>query len=136
MIKKYFSDYIKYFKNFGIVLEYFQLGQWNTALWEKRRCYWCTKFALPKGEEIYPRIWQILEKRKITFSVCLNLYNVQKVLRAAKTADAIALQLIPTFEERTFLSLQKQGHGPIIWSKPSRTLSDIYSRFYSSTLPS
>ena len=33
--KKYFSDKVKYLKNFEIVLEYFQVCQWNTPLWEK-----------------------------------------------------------------------------------------------------
>ena len=35
--KKCFSDKVKYFKNFEIVLEYFQVCQWNIALWEKRK---------------------------------------------------------------------------------------------------
>ena len=35
--KKYFSDKAKCFKNFEIVLEYFQVCHWNTALWEKRK---------------------------------------------------------------------------------------------------
>ena len=30
--KKYFSDKVKYLKNFETVLEYFQVCQWNTAL--------------------------------------------------------------------------------------------------------
>ena len=33
--EKYFSDKVKYLKNFEIVLEYFQACQWSTALWEK-----------------------------------------------------------------------------------------------------
>ena len=35
--KKYFSDKVKYFKICEKVLEYFQVRQWNTALWEKRK---------------------------------------------------------------------------------------------------
>ena len=33
--KKYFSDKVKFLKNFEIVLEYFQVCQLNTDLWEK-----------------------------------------------------------------------------------------------------
>ena len=35
--RKYFLDKIKYLKNFEIILEYFQVCQWNTALGEKSK---------------------------------------------------------------------------------------------------
>ena len=39
-----------------------------------------------------------------------------------------------TFEEKTFLSLQIQRRGPIIWAKVSSF--DMYTRFYLSASPS
>ena len=62
-----------YFKNLGIVLEHFQVCQWNTALWEKRKSYWFIELALPKAQERYDTTWQNCEWRKITFSVYLDV---------------------------------------------------------------
>ena len=45
--KKYFSDKVKYLKNF------FQVCQWNTTQWEKGKRYWCIEFALLKDQERY-----------------------------------------------------------------------------------
>ena len=38
-----------------------------------------------------------------------------------------------TTEEKTFLSLEMQRHGLIIWEKLNWALFDIYTRFYLST---
>ena len=47
----------------------------------------------------------------MTFSGYLNAFNFQRVLLAARKADAM-----DTFEEKTFLSLQMQRRAPIIWA--------------------
>ena len=52
----------------------------------------------------------------MTFSGYLNVYNLWRVLFAARKADC---SFMDTFEEKTFLSLEMQRHGLIIWGKPN-----------------
>ena len=85
-------------------------------------------FALPKDQERYDTPWQILNKE--------NFFFFRRVPLATRKADAIPRKLYGAFEENTFLSLEIQRHGLIIWAKPIWTLFDIYTRFYLSTSPS
>ena len=78
-------------------------------------------------------IWQRLtdfEYRKMAFSGYLNIYNFQRVVLVAREADAMAMYFMYTSEEKTFLSLQIQRHGPINWAKSNWTSFDIYTPFY------
>ena len=86
--KKYFSDKVKYSQNFEIVLEYCQVCEWNTALWEKGKRWWCIEFALLKDQERYMTDFWI---KKNDILRLLNVFNFQRVLLAARKGDAIAL---------------------------------------------
>ena len=55
MIKNVF--WIKYLENFEIVSKNFQICQWNTALWEKGKRYWCIKFALNAQARYITDFW-------------------------------------------------------------------------------
>ena len=92
MIKNYFR--IKYFKNLGIVLEQFQVCQWNIALWEKRKSLH------------YQKNKRDITERIMTFSGYLNVYNFRRVLLAARKVDTITLQLYGYFWRKNFLILR------------------------------
>ena len=79
-----------------------QVCPWNTALWEKIKRYWCKEFALPNDQERYDSTWQIFKFKKMTFSGYLNVFNLQRVLLAARKTDAIALQLYAYFWRKDF----------------------------------
>ena len=72
-------------------------------LYEKKETrYWCIEFALAKDQKRYDSTWQIFELKKMTFLYYLNVYNFQKILLAARKADAIALLLYAYFRRKDF----------------------------------
>ena len=121
----------KYFKNFSIVLEYFQVCQWITAPWKKRKRYWYVKsLHHQKTKRDMAALERFLNEVKWHSQVIWMFTTFRGQCLLSEKQMLPNCSFMHTFEEKTFPPLQMQRHGPIICAKLDWTLFDICTPFY------
>ena len=123
---------IEYLKNFEIVLEYFQVCEWKTALWEKKKTLVLYRVCITKRpREIYDRF---LNKKSdiLRLFECFQLSESTACWQKRRCDRIVALCIL--LKKRPSYPYRCKDVLPLFGRNSS--LFDIYTKFYLSASPS
>ena len=113
------------------------MRQWNTALWEKRKYYWCIGVCNSKRpREIWQHWADFWIKKNEIFRLFERLYFSESTACCPKNRCDCIVVLCILLKKRPSYCYRCKVMVPLFGQNPHRTSFDICTRFYLSTSPS
>ena len=112
------------------------MRQWNTALWEKRKHYWCIGVCITKRpREIWQHLTDFWIKKNGILRLFESLHFSESTASSPKDRCDRIVFLCILLKKRLSYRYRCKGMVPLFGQNPHRTSFDTCTRFYLSTSP-